>query len=54
MEAKIILVADVLKAISDNRFLELFRTVALTKQDTDILISKTKSPVNNTIQECLA
>jgi predicted transcriptional regulator len=42
MEAKIILVADVLKAISDNRSLELFRTVALTKPDTDILISKTK------------
>jgi predicted transcriptional regulator len=42
MEAKIILVADVLKAISDNRSLELFRIVALTKPDTDILKSKTK------------
>src|SRR3982751_690775 len=43
MESKrMILVADVLKAISDNRSLELFRTVALTKPDTDILISKTK------------
>jgi predicted transcriptional regulator len=37
-----ILVADVLKAISDKRSLELFRIVALTKSDTDILISKTK------------
>src|ERR671938_1614534 len=37
-----ILVADVLKTISDNGSLELFRIVALTKQDTDILISKTK------------
>ena len=35
-------VADVLKAISDKRSLELFRIVALTKPDTDILISKTK------------
>jgi predicted transcriptional regulator len=37
-----ILVADVLKAISDKRSLELFRIVALTKPDTDMLISKTK------------
>ena len=37
-----ILVADVLKAISDNRSLELFRIVALTRPDADILISKTK------------
>jgi hypothetical protein len=42
MESKMIFVADVLKAISDNRSLELFRIVALTKPDTDILISKTK------------
>ena len=35
-------VVDVLKAISDKRSLELFRIVALTKPDTDILISKTK------------
>jgi hypothetical protein len=43
MESKrMILVADVLKAISDNRSLELFRIVALTKPDADILISKTK------------
>jgi hypothetical protein len=42
METKMILVADVLKAISDNRSLELFRIVAQTKPDTDILISKTK------------
>ena len=37
-----ILVADVLKTISDSGSLELFRIVALTKPDTDILISKTK------------
>jgi predicted transcriptional regulator len=37
-----ILAADVLKAISDNRSLELFRIIALTKPDTDTLISKTK------------
>jgi hypothetical protein len=37
-----IFVADVLKAISDNRSLGLFRIVAHTKPDTDILISKTK------------
>jgi predicted transcriptional regulator len=42
LEAKMILLADVLKAISDNRSLELFRIVALTKPDTDTLISKTK------------
>jgi predicted transcriptional regulator len=42
MESKMILVSDILKAISDNRSLELFRIVALAKQDTDILISKTK------------
>jgi hypothetical protein len=42
LEAKMILVADVLKAISDKRCLELFRIVALTKPDTEILISKTK------------
>jgi hypothetical protein len=42
MESKMILVADILKAISDNRSLELFRIVALAKPDTDILISKTK------------
>ena len=37
-----ILVIDVLKAISDEKSLELFRMVALTKQHSDILISKTK------------
>jgi hypothetical protein len=43
MESKrMILVADVLKALSDKRSLELFRIVALTKPDADILISKTK------------
>jgi hypothetical protein len=43
MESKrIIFVADVLKAISDKWSLELFRIVALTKPDADILISKTK------------
>src|ERR1041384_3075442 len=35
-----ILVADVLKAISDKKTLDIFRTVALTKPDTGILISK--------------
>ena len=35
-------VADVLKAISDKKSLELFRIVVLVNQDTDILISKTK------------
>jgi hypothetical protein len=39
---RMILAAGVLKAISDNRSLELFRIVALTKPDTEILISKTK------------
>jgi len=44
MESKrIIFVVDVLKAISDNRSLELFKLyIALTKPDADILISKTK------------
>jgi predicted transcriptional regulator len=37
-----IVVADVLKTISDSRSLELFRIVALTKPDTDMLISKTR------------
>jgi hypothetical protein len=37
-----ILVADVLKTISDSRSLELFRTIALTKPDSDMLISKTR------------
>lgn len=35
-------VADVLKAISDKRSLALFRIVALTNPNTEILISKTK------------
>jgi predicted transcriptional regulator len=39
---EMILVIDVLKAISDEKSLELFRMVALTKQHSDILISKTK------------
>ena len=39
---KMILVIDVLKAISDKKSLELFRMVALTKQHSDILVSKTK------------
>jgi predicted transcriptional regulator len=34
---------DVLKVISDKESLELFRTVALGKQDTDNLISKSKA-----------
>jgi hypothetical protein len=38
---KRLLVADVLKAISDSSSLELFRIVALTKPDTDFIISKT-------------
>jgi hypothetical protein len=42
MDPKMASVTDVLKAISDNRSLELFRIVALTKPETDILISKTK------------
>jgi hypothetical protein len=33
---------DILKAISDNRSLELFKIVALAKQDASLLISKTK------------
>jgi hypothetical protein len=37
-----ILLADVLKAISDSESLELFKIVALTKPDIDILKSKTK------------
>jgi hypothetical protein len=37
-----ILVADVLKAVSDDKSLELFKIVALAKQDSDILISKTR------------
>ena len=37
-----IVVADVLKTISDSGSLELFRIVALTKPDTDMLISKTR------------
>ncbi len=40
---RIIFVADVLKAISDKWSLELFRIVALTKPDADILISKNKT-----------
>jgi hypothetical protein len=35
-------VTDVLKAISDKKSFELFRIVALTKPDADILVSKTK------------
>src|SRR5919199_1756144 len=35
-------VADVLKAISDEKSLELFRIVALTKPHSQILVSKTK------------
>jgi hypothetical protein len=34
---------DVLKVISDKESLELFRTVALGKQDTDNLIGKSKA-----------
>ena len=37
-----IMVVDVLKAISNEKSLELFRMVALIKQDSDILVSKTK------------
>ena len=37
-----ILIADVLKTISDSRSLELFRTIALTKPDSDMLINKTR------------
>jgi hypothetical protein len=39
---KMILVADVIKTISDSGSLELFRIIALTKPDSDMLISKTK------------
>jgi hypothetical protein len=53
MESKMISVADVLEAISDKRSLELFRIVALTKPDTDILISKTKLSRKQYYQECL-
>ena len=37
-----IMVIDVLKAISDEKSLELLTMVALTKQHSDILVSKTK------------
>jgi hypothetical protein len=37
-----VLIADVLKAISDEISLELFRIVTLTKPNTEVLISKTK------------
>jgi predicted transcriptional regulator len=37
-----ILVADVLKTISDSGSLELFRIIALTKLDSDSLMSKTR------------
>ena len=37
-----IFVTDVLKTISNSVSLELFRTVALTKSDTDMLVSKIK------------
>ena len=37
-----VLIADVLKAISDEISLELFRIVTLTKPNTEIPISKTK------------
>ena len=37
-----IMVIDVLKAISDEKSLELFIMLALTKQHSDILVSKTK------------
>ncbi|HZA08349.1 MAG TPA: hypothetical protein VE619_11650 [Nitrososphaeraceae archaeon] len=42
MKPKTILVAEVLKAISDNRSLELFKIIALEKQDTKVLIIKTR------------
>ena len=46
MESKrIIFVVDVLKAISDNRSLELFKLyIALAKQYTNMLKSKTTLP----------
>src|SRR5918912_1157791 len=37
-----IMVLDVLKAISNEKSLELFRMLAVTKQRSDILVSKTK------------
>src|ERR687884_109678 len=37
-----IVVIDVLKTISDEKTLELFRMVAHTKQSSDVLVSKTK------------
>jgi hypothetical protein len=37
-----VLIADVLKAISDEISLELFRIVTFTKPNTEIIISKTK------------
>jgi hypothetical protein len=37
-----ILVADVLKAVSDNISIEIFRLIALSKLNTDLIISKTK------------
>jgi hypothetical protein len=37
-----VLIADLLKAISDEISLELFRIVTFTKPNTEILISKTK------------
>src|ERR1043165_5000878 len=37
-----ILVADVLQAVSDNISIKLFRLIALSKLNTDLIISKTK------------
>ena len=37
-----ILVADVLKAVSDNISIKLFSLIALSKLNTDLIISKTK------------
>lgn len=37
-----ILVADVLEAVSDNISIKLFRLIALSKLNTDLIISKTK------------
>jgi predicted transcriptional regulator len=37
-----VVVTDILKAISDEKSLELFRTVAYTKLYSDIIVSKTK------------
>ena len=42
LNIKMVLIADVLKAISDEISLELFRIVTLTKPNTEILISKTR------------